>query len=140
MGLLWGNKKIKHTKFSGKTSISYLLIYVCVSGSKECSFFGKCGVPCFLVASVLRLVLLLYYQRILIEITYWKFFYSLICIYGVLQLFFCYLKLSKGIIFLEINNLIQCENLDATYMLIIFCDILTFWCRIPEVKRKQFLC
>ena len=140
MGLLWGNKKIKHTKFSEKTSISYPLIYVCVLGSKECLFFGKCGVLCFLVASVLRLVLLLYYQRILIELTYWKFFYSLICICGVLQLFFCYLKLSKRIIFLEIINLMQCENLNATYMLKIFCDILTFWGRIPEVKRKQLLC
>ena len=28
------------------------------------SFFGKCGVPCFLVTPVLRLALLPYYRRI----------------------------------------------------------------------------
>ena len=37
--------------------------YVCVSGSKKCSFFGKFGVLCFLETSVLRFTLLLYYPR-----------------------------------------------------------------------------
>ena len=32
--------------------------YVCVSGGKKCSFFGKYGVFCFLVTSALRFALL----------------------------------------------------------------------------------
>ena len=38
--------------------------YVGVSGSKNCSFFGKFGVLCFLETSVLRFTLLPYYRRI----------------------------------------------------------------------------
>ena len=44
-----------------KTSISYFpdtLTYVCMSGGKKCSFFGKFGVLCFLVTPVLRFALL----------------------------------------------------------------------------------
>ena len=37
---------------------------MCVSGGKKCSFFGKLGVLCFLVTSVLRFDLLPYYRRI----------------------------------------------------------------------------
>ena len=37
---------------------------VCVSGGKKYSFFGKLGVLCFLVTSVLRYALLPYYRRI----------------------------------------------------------------------------
>ena len=36
--------------------------YVCVSGGKKCSFFGKFGVLCFLETPVLRFVLLSYYR------------------------------------------------------------------------------
>ena len=36
--------------------------YVCASGGKKCSFFGKFGVLCFLVTSVLRFALLPYYR------------------------------------------------------------------------------
>ena len=36
---------------------------VCVSGGKKCSFFGKFGVLCILVTSVLRFALLSYYRR-----------------------------------------------------------------------------
>ena len=43
-----------------KTNISYM----CVSGKKKCSFFGKFGVLCFLVTPVLKFALLPYYQRI----------------------------------------------------------------------------
>ena len=38
--------------------------YVCVSGGKESSFFGKFGVFCFLEIPVLKFVLLPYYWRI----------------------------------------------------------------------------
>ena len=38
--------------------------YVCVSGGSKYSFFGKCGVLCFLVTSVLRFALLPYHRRI----------------------------------------------------------------------------
>ena len=38
-------------------------MYVCVSGGKKCSFFGKFSVLYFLVTSVLRFALLPYYQR-----------------------------------------------------------------------------
>ena len=38
--------------------------YVCVSGGKECSFFGKFGMLCFLETPVLRFALLPYYRRI----------------------------------------------------------------------------
>ena len=38
--------------------------YVCVSEGKKCSIFGKSGVPCFLVATVLRFILLSYYRRL----------------------------------------------------------------------------
>ena len=37
--------------------------YVCVSGGKKRSFFGKFGVLCLLVTSVLRFALLPYYRR-----------------------------------------------------------------------------
>ena len=37
--------------------------YVCVSGGKKCSFFGKFGVPCFLETPVLKFALLSYYRR-----------------------------------------------------------------------------
>ena len=39
--------------------------YVCVSGGKKRSFFGKFGVLCILVTSVLRFALLPYYRRII---------------------------------------------------------------------------
>ena len=38
--------------------------YVCVSGSKKCSFYGKFAALCFLGASVLRFTLLPYYRQI----------------------------------------------------------------------------
>ena len=41
--------------------------YVCVSGGKKCSFFGKFGVLCFLETPVLRFALLPYYRRIVEE-------------------------------------------------------------------------
>ena len=37
--------------------------YQKVSGGKKCSFFGKCGVLCFLETPVLRFALLPYYRR-----------------------------------------------------------------------------
>ena len=39
-------------------------MYVCVSGSKKCSFFGKFGVLCFLETPVLRFALLPYYRQV----------------------------------------------------------------------------
>ena len=36
------------------------------SGGKKCSFFGKFGVHCFLVTSVLGFALLLYYRRVML--------------------------------------------------------------------------
>ena len=41
--------------------------YVCVSGGQKCSLFGKFGVFCFLVTSVLRSALLPYYRRVQIK-------------------------------------------------------------------------
>ena len=38
-------------------------MYVCVSEDKECSFFGKFGVLCFLETPVLRFAFLPYYRR-----------------------------------------------------------------------------
>ena len=50
-----------------KTKIFYPLIrtctYVCVSGSKTCSFFGKFDLLCFLETPVLRFAFLPYYLR-----------------------------------------------------------------------------
>ena len=48
-------------------NISYPLIhtYVCISGGKKCSFFGKFGVFCLLETPDLRFTLLPYYRRIL---------------------------------------------------------------------------
>ena len=48
-----GNKKTKHAKFSEKRTFLT---------SRKCSFFGKFGMLCFLVTSVLRFPLLPYYQ------------------------------------------------------------------------------
>ena len=46
--------------------------YVCVSGGKKCSFFGKFSVFCFLKTSVLRFALLPYYRRVAKMLTlYW---------------------------------------------------------------------
>ena len=41
--------------------------YVCVSGGKKCSFFGKFGVLCFFEIPLLRFALLSYYQRIFLQ-------------------------------------------------------------------------
>ena len=41
--------------------------YVCVSGGKKCSFFGKFGVLCFLETPVLKFNLLPFYRRIDLE-------------------------------------------------------------------------
>ena len=40
--------------------------YVCVSGYKKCSFFGKFGMLCFLETPVLTFALLPYYRRVLL--------------------------------------------------------------------------
>ena len=53
-------KETKHVKFSEKRTF---LTYVCVSGGKKCSFFGKFDMLCFLETPVLRFALLSYYQR-----------------------------------------------------------------------------
>ena len=37
--------------------------YVCASGGKKCSFFGKFGVLCFPGTPILRFALLPYYRR-----------------------------------------------------------------------------
>ena len=55
-------KKTKHAKFSEKRTF---LTYVCVSGGKKCSFFGKFGMLCLLETPVLRFALLFYYRRVL---------------------------------------------------------------------------
>ena len=50
---------------------TYILhTYVCVSGGKKLSFFGKSGVLCFFVTPVLRFVLLPNYQRVQILISF----------------------------------------------------------------------
>ena len=69
-------KKTKHAKFSEKRTFlppgthtyeHFLLrdtrTYVCVSGGKKRSFFGKFGVLCFLETPVLRFALFPYYRR-----------------------------------------------------------------------------
>ena len=45
---------------------------MCVSEGKKCSFFGKFGVPCFLITSPLRFALLPYCQRLTEGFTYFK--------------------------------------------------------------------
>ena len=59
-------KKRKHAKFSKKRTFfltSDTHTYVCISGGKKCSFFGKFGVLSFLETPVLRFALLSYYRR-----------------------------------------------------------------------------
>ena len=51
-----GNKKAKHAKYSEKRSF--------LTRGLEMFVFRKLGVLCFLVTSVLRFALLLYYRRI----------------------------------------------------------------------------
>ena len=61
------NKKTR--QIFRKSNTSYPLIrtrtcaYVCMSGGKKCSFFGKFGVLCFLETTVLRFTLLPYYRQ-----------------------------------------------------------------------------
>ena len=43
-----------------------VITYVCVSGGKKCSFFGKFGVLCLLETPVLRFALLPYYRRFIV--------------------------------------------------------------------------
>ena len=57
-------KKTKYAKFSEKRTFLTPCTYVCVSGGKKCSFFGKSGMLCFLETPVLRFTLLSYYLRI----------------------------------------------------------------------------
>ena len=65
-------KKTKHVKFSEKRTFLTLWYahvrpdthtYVCVSGGKKCSFFGKFDMLCFLETPILIFVLLPYYRR-----------------------------------------------------------------------------
>ena len=59
-------KKTKHAKFPDKRTFLtcwYAHTYVCVSGGKKYSFFGKFGVLCFLETPVLRFALLPYYRQ-----------------------------------------------------------------------------
>ena len=56
--------KTKATSGNKEQSINH--IAVCVSGGK-CSFFGKFGVLCFLLATVLRFAFLFYCRRYLSE-------------------------------------------------------------------------
>ena len=46
--------------------------YVCVTGGKKCSFIKKFDVLCFLKTSVLRFVLLPYYQRFVLKEYFYK--------------------------------------------------------------------
>ena len=64
--LKWVLKENKAHQFFQKTNISYpdMHMCICVSGGKKCLFFGKFGVLCFLLASVLRFSLLLYCRQI----------------------------------------------------------------------------
>ena len=59
-------KKTKHAKFSEKQTFLTpdMHTYVWLSGSKNCSFFGKFGVHCFLETPVLRFALLPYYRQL----------------------------------------------------------------------------
>ena len=60
-----GNNKTKHAKFSEKWIFlppDTHTMYMCVSGGKECSFFGKFGVLCF-VTYISKFIFLPYYQR-----------------------------------------------------------------------------
>ena len=66
-------KKTKHVNSSEKRTFLTpwcahvrvrIRAYVCVSGGKKCSFFGKFDVLCFLETPVLRSALLTYYRRI----------------------------------------------------------------------------
>ena len=64
----WFRKKESRPNFP-KTNLSYPLIRVhvqtcvCVSGGEKYSFFGKFGVLCFLLTTVLRFVLLSYSRQ-----------------------------------------------------------------------------
>ena len=58
-------KKTKHAKFSERRRFlpPDKHTYLCVSGSKNRSFFGKFGMFCFLEKPVLRFALLPYYRH-----------------------------------------------------------------------------
>ena len=58
-------KKTKHAKFSEKRTFlpPDTHTYVCVSGDKKRSFFGKFGVLCFLETPVLTFAYLPYYRQ-----------------------------------------------------------------------------
>ena len=58
-------QKTKHAEFSKNEHFlpHDTHTYVCVSGGKNYSFFGKFGVLCFLETPDLRFALLLYYRR-----------------------------------------------------------------------------
>ena len=46
---------------------------VCVSEGQKCAFFGKFGVLCFLVSSVLRFAFLSYYRRNNFLVIFWGY-------------------------------------------------------------------
>ena len=48
-------------------------MYVCISGDKNCSFFGKFGVFCFLETPVLRFVLLPCYRGYILSFFHHSF-------------------------------------------------------------------
>ena len=62
----WNSTKSKVRPFFAVEILTQNLVcaYVCVSGGKKCSFFGKFGVLCFLEIPVLKFALLPYYRPI----------------------------------------------------------------------------
>ena len=70
----WAFQEKKARKIFQKTNITYAYAYaykyVCVSWGKKCSFFGKFGVLCLIKTPVLRLALLPYYRRIVLNFDY----------------------------------------------------------------------
>ena len=51
------------TRYQNVKRVPRIKSYVCVSGGKKCSFFGKFGVLCLLETPILRFALLPYYRR-----------------------------------------------------------------------------
>ena len=96
-----GSKNTKQVKFSKKPTFFIPDTYMSVSVGIKRSFFGKFGLLCFLVTSVLRFTLLPYYRRHIIIISIDLFFiFSLIfiVIYHMIPLNKCTCSLNIFVI------------------------------------------
>ena len=98
-------------------------MYVCVSGGKKCSFFGKFGMLCFLETPVLRFSLSPYYWRLMLGKNWWLHGYFTKIIFCLLRSRSCWrtdLQFTTVPRFMLMNSSVACLTEESTFTLVKF--------------------